>query len=245
MTAGPGAHGRKVADMFGRIVGWYDFLNHFLSLGQDIAWRKRLVTAALAHRPDRVLDLAAGTLDVTRELLARDPGIEVLSVDFSLPMLARGWERKMGGGRKSRCRAVCGDGLALPMADDSVSAATIAFGIRNIRPRQGAYGELLRVLSPGGRLCILEFGSAKKRIVGGLYNFYLDRLLPLAGRIVSGDSEAYSYLADTIREFPPERELARELLDVGFKRVYFAPLAFGVVYLHVAEAPGEGDVKGK
>ena len=239
MSAVHAEHGRKVAGMFGRIARWYDFLNHFLSFGQDIYWRKRLATLVLAEKPKRVLDLAAGTLDVTVELLRRDPGIDVVAADFALPMIARGKARKLGKGRAARTLPVCADGRALPLGDESVDAASIAFGIRNIRPRSEAYAELKRVLTPGGRLCILEFGSGKKPILKGLYNFYLNSLLPLLGRLVSGDSDAYRYLADTIREFPPERDLARELLDAGFTRVYFLPLMFGIVYLHVADKLGD------
>lgn len=230
----PEAHGRKVAAMFGRIARWYDFLNRLLSLGQDVWWRYRLVRAVNAPENGLVLDLAAGTLDVSVELLRQRPDLRVAALDFSLPMLAVGRERKLRGRRAERIFPAQADGRVLPLADASVDAATIAFGIRNIKPRPEAYAEILRVLKPGGRFCVLEFGTGSRRVWKGLYNFYLDKLLPAIGRIVSRDDAAYRYLADTIRAFPDERTLARELLDAGFDKVYHVPMLSGIVFLHVA-----------
>lgn len=234
-------HGRKVAGMFGRIAGWYDFLNHVLSFGADYYWRYRLVRAALGGGAAQVADVAAGTLDVSVEILRQNPGARVLALDFSLPMLARGKARKLEGRRARAVLPVCADGRLLPLPDACVDAATIAFGIRNIRPREQALAEFLRILRPGGRLCVLEFGSGRRRILKGLYNFYLDRVLPLAGRLVSGDPGAYRYLAETIREFPDEGSFAAELRACGFEDVYHLPLFQGIVYIHVArKAGGEG-----
>lgn len=229
------SHGRKVAAMFGRIAGWYDFLNHLLSLGQDVWWRHQLVRAVNPPRDGRVLDLAAGTLDVSRELLRQYPDLRVAALDFALPMLAVGKRRKLSGDRAERIFPVQADGRALPLPDASMDAATIAFGIRNILPREAAYAEILRVLRPGGRFCILEFGTGSRKVWKGLYNFYLDKLLPGIGRLVSRDPSAYRYLAETIRNFPDERALARELLAAGFGRVFHRPMLSGIVYLHVAE----------
>ncbi|MGE4504593.1 MAG: ubiquinone/menaquinone biosynthesis methyltransferase [Desulfovibrionaceae bacterium] len=242
--AGEGAegHGAKVAAMFGRIARWYDFLNHFLSLGQDHVWRYRLVRHVRpVNAPGRigtVLDLAAGTLDVSTELLRQYPGVRVLALDFSLPMLAEGARRKVRGRREGRILPVQADGRRLPLADESVDGATIAFGIRNILPREQCYAEVLRVLRPGARFCVLEFGTGSRRVWKGVYNFYLDRLLPLIGKIVSGDSGAYRYLADTIKAFPDERELARELTLAGFEEVFHLPLLSGICYLHIARKGG-------
>ncbi|GAB7022073.1 ubiquinone/menaquinone biosynthesis methyltransferase [Salidesulfovibrio brasiliensis] len=233
----PEEHGRKVSDMFGRIAGWYDFLNHFLSLGQDIYWRYRLARAAKPAPDGFVLDLAAGTMDVSMELLRQYPGIRVAALDYSLPMLEQGKRKKLKNGRENRIFPVHADGRALPLPDASMDAATIAFGIRNIVPREEAWSEFYRVLKPGARLCVLEFGTGSRRVWKGLYNFYLDRMLPGVGRIVSGDEDAYRYLADTIRTFPDERSLAREMAEAGFGRVYHVPMMSGIVFLHVAEKP--------
>lgn len=220
--------------MFGRIAGWYDFLNHFLSLGLDIVWRKRLADHLNLprERACRVLDLAAGTLDVSLEVAARHPECRVAAADFCLPMLLKGKEKLIRRGVAS-IDPVQADGRALPFAGSCFDAAAIAFGIRNIRPRSEAYAEFLRVLKPGGRLCILEFGSGKQRILGGLYNLYLNRLLPAIGRIFSKDDGAYQYLADTIREFPDAQTLAGEMRTAGFGEVFWEKLAFGIVVIHV------------
>lgn len=230
-------HGRRVADMFGRIAGWYDFLNHFLSLGQDIYWRHRLARAARPEPGGWVLDLAAGTLDVSVELLRQYPDVRIAALDFALPMLEQGRRKKVRDGREAHIFPVQADGRSLPLPDESMSAATIAFGIRNILPRMDAFREFHRVLKPGARLCVLEFGTGSRKVWKGLYNFYLDKLLPFVGDRISGDPMAYRYLADTIREFPDERALAREMVDAGFERVYHVPMMSGIVYLHVAEKP--------
>ncbi len=236
-------HGTAVAGMFGRIARFYDFLNHFLSLGLDILWRKELVRhLGLADaQKTPVLDLAAGTLDVSLEIAKKHPGRPILAADFALPMLRRGQEKL--GTDAGVIQPVLADGRFLPMKDASVAAATISFGIRNIKPREAAYAEILRVLKPGGRFCILEFGTGKRRIWGGLYNFYLTTVLPACGKLISKDDKAYRYLADTILAFPAEEELADELLRAGFEKAYYRPLASGIVYLHVGVKPG-GEKRG-
>ncbi|CCO22432.1 ubiquinone/menaquinone biosynthesis methyltransferase [Maridesulfovibrio hydrothermalis] len=235
-------HGKKVAAMFGRIAGWYDFLNHFLSGGQDIYWRYRLAKLVRPAKEGLVLDLAAGTLDVSVELTRQYPDVKVLAMDFAYPMLSCGKGKKLEGkhiGRSEVIAAIQADGKKLPLPDCCLDGATISFGIRNILPREDAYKEVLRALKPGARFCILEFGSGSKRIWKGVYNFYLNKVLPLMGKVVSGDSGAYSYLADTIRSFPDERTLGEELQNAGFGRVMFIPLLSGIVYIHVAEKPSE------
>jgi demethylmenaquinone methyltransferase/2-methoxy-6-polyprenyl-1,4-benzoquinol methylase len=245
-VVGPGEHGRRVAGMFGRIAGWYDFLNHFLSLGLDLVWRKRLVSHLAPLVPPAgggrlsVLDLAAGTLDVTRAILRRYPGARVAAMDFAWPMLRRG-QGKLSVRERGTVLTALADGRELPLHDASVDGVTIAFGIRNIIPRPRAHAEILRVLRPNGRYCILEFGAGRKRILKGLYNFYLSRLLPLLGRVISGDDQAYRYLAETIKAFPDENQLDVELLESGFARVFHESLAFGIVYIHVAEKKGGGE----
>ncbi len=228
-------HGQRVAAMFGRIAGWYDALNHILSAGLDLWWRRRMVThLGVANTTAPViLDLAAGTMDVSCITADRNRDATVVAADFALPMLQSG-RRKIKGKRRGRIHPVLADGRRIPLADNVVDAATIAFGIRNIKPRQAAYAEILRVLKPGGRFCILEFGSGKTRIWKGLYNTYLNKLLPVIGRL-SGDSAAYRYLADTIMNFPSQQELAQELYDSGFEQVMYLPMASGIVYLHVGK----------
>lgn len=233
-------HGRAVASMFGRIVPWYDMLNTLLSCGMDRLWRRRLAQEArpLAERSTgRVLDLAAGTLDVSLAIRRRHPGVAVPAMDFCPPMLQRG-RKKLRGADARAIWPAAADARLLPLPDACVDAVTMAFGIRNILPRHEAFAEMLRVLAPGGRACVLEFGSGKNRIWGGLYNFYMERVLPAVGRVISGDKEdggAYAYLAESIRRFPTATELEEEMRVAGFARAWHIPLTSGIVCLHVGE----------
>lgn len=225
---------QAVSGMFGRIAGFYDFLNRLLSLGIDQYWRKALASEAMPGNGGIILDLAAGTLDVSLALRKRYPNAIVPAMDFCLPMLKTG-TRKLKGDNLASILPAVADARALPLADGSVDCLTMAFGIRNILPRQAAFREMLRVLKPGGRACILEFGSGREKIWAGFYNFYLNRLLPLAGRFFSRDKMAYKYLADTICAFPAAGELQQEMLACGFAKVWYRKLTSGIVCLHVGE----------
>ena len=176
------AHDSAVAGMFGGIARFYDLLNHLLSLGIDYYWRHELAAAVRPGAEGIVLDLAAGTLDVSLAIRRRFPEVTVLALDFCPPMLRLGLP-KLKGDDRQRILPVAADAKKLPLPEASINCLTIAFGIRNIRPRRDALIEMLRVLKPGGRACILEFGSGEERIFGGLYNLYLTHLLPLIGRL--------------------------------------------------------------
>ncbi len=228
------AHDKAVSGMFARIARFYDLLNHVLSLGVDRYWRRALARSVVQGPSHVFLDLAAGTMDVSLALRRRHPSSTVLAMDFCLPMLTHG-QKKLARRTDRRVLAVNADGKHIPLPDGSVDSVTIAFGIRNIVPRPEALAEMVRVTAPGGRICILEFGSGKERIWGGLYNWYLNRVLPLIGRVVSRDPGAYEYLARTIREFPSARELAREMEEAGCARVTWRRLTSGIVCLHVGQ----------
>lgn len=218
--------------MFGRIAGVYDFLNHFLSLGIDRYWRRELAGLVTEGENGIIADLAAGTLDVALVVLKAHPNVHIPAVDFCQPMLERGLKKLHTKEQKKRILPCMGDATALPFADNSVDSLTMAFGIRNINPRKGAFKEMLRVLAPGGRACILEFGSGQERIWGGLYNFYLEHILPRLGALYAHDNHAYSYLSRTIKEFPHARRLAEEMEEAGFEAVNFRKLSSGIVCLH-------------
>lgn len=232
-----------VSVMFGRIASGYDAANRILSFGVDRLWRRRLVRGVeAAFAPGsrrRILDLAAGTLDVSLALARSIPGATVTALDFCVPMLQKGQTKRDKAGlyEKNRISLVAGDGLALPLADASVDAVTVSFGLRNMAPRKTAMAEAFRVLTPGGVFHILEFGSAQGRIWGGLYNAYLTQILPYLGGLVAGDAEAYKYLAKTIEDFPTANKLGAELTAVGFQNVTWKKLWGGIVYLHTGEKP--------
>lgn len=233
----PDNHGKAVASMFGRIVPWYDLLNRVLSGGLDCLWRKRLAREtrmATTGGTGLALDLAAGTLDVSLALRRRHPQARILSMDFCPPMLLQG-VKKLRGDNAQCIMPVTADAKLLPLPDASVDCITMAFGIRNILPREAAFAEMARVLVPGGRACILEFGSGRQKVWKGLYNFYLDSLLPKLGKCISGDSGAYAYLAETIRNFPTAEALEEEMRAAGFACAWHIPLTSGIVCIHVAE----------
>ena len=230
-----------VSAMFGRIAPGYDAANRILSFGVDALWRRCLVggveSAFLPGSRRRILDLAAGTYDVSLALVRVIPGAQVVAVDFCLPMLQAG-KGKLGAAgayAQNRITPVAGDGLRLPLQDACVDAATVSFGLRNMRPRDAALAEAYRVLVPDGVFHILEFGSAKGRLWGGLYNVYLTKILPFVGGLITGDREAYDYLAQTIEEFPDASALADEMRHAGFREVTARKLWGGIVYLHTGK----------
>jgi len=220
--------------MFSRIVPRYDMLNRILSFGCDHHWRARLAEAARHGPTGRILDLATGTFDVALALCDRYPNITVPAVDFCLPMMQKG-RSKLRGRNRERILPIAGDATCLPLPDASVDSITIAFGIRNIQARHTVFAEMLRVLTPGGLACILEFGSSRERIWGGIYNLYLNYLLPCLGKLISGHDGAYAYLVRTVRDFPDAVTLEKELRSAGFACTRAERIFSGIVCLHVAE----------
>jgi demethylmenaquinone methyltransferase/2-methoxy-6-polyprenyl-1,4-benzoquinol methylase len=241
-TREPGEDAANVRRIFTRIAGVYDFLNLVFSFGLDALWRSHLA-AAVTPFPlcgtGRILDLAAGTMKVSLALARRYPRSTILALDFCRPMLLRGLSKiqRHSGPAFTQIYPLVGDGRRLPLPDASVDAVTVAFGLRNIRPREAAYAEVLRTLVPGGKLCILEFSSGKERILFGLYNLYLAHVLPCIGSLVSRDRKAYRYLADTVAAYPAASALAEELRLAGFAKVHFRFFTAGIVCLHIGEKP--------
>jgi demethylmenaquinone methyltransferase/2-methoxy-6-polyprenyl-1,4-benzoquinol methylase len=227
-------HDAAVSGMFGRIVSWYDLLNRLLSLGIDQSWRRELAQNVRTGKKGIVLDLAAGTLDVAMAIRRLHPDVQIPALDLCHPMLLRG-SRKLGDDSRQKIFPVTANAKNLPLPDASVDCITMAFGIRNILPREAAFAEMLRVLQPGGRACILEFGSGQERIWGGIYNLYLRHVLPRVGRVFSKNPKAYDYLSQSIHDFPPAQQLVQDLRSVGFARAWYKKLTSGIVYLHIAE----------
>ncbi|MBI5689479.1 MAG: ubiquinone/menaquinone biosynthesis methyltransferase [Verrucomicrobia bacterium] len=225
-----------VNSMFGRIAHRYDAANAILSGGADRWWRRRLVSRVRRQQPRHVLDLATGSGDVAFALgRALPPDTAITGMDFCQPMLdqAEAKKRAAGTGAFANLRFVPGDGLALPLPDESQEAVTIAFGLRNLADRPRGLREMRRVLRPGGRLYVLEF-SQPYPWFRPVYYAYLRWLLPRIAGMVTGDRAAYVYLNDTIGEFPDRAALAREIAAAGFDEVRATALTLGIVALHEA-----------
>lgn len=228
-----------VNSMFGRIAHRYDVANRLLSGGIDKRWRRKLVSSVRQTNPSDVLDLATGSGDVAFALSRGLPvRTHIIGMDFCQPMLDEAEEKKRrsGPGRYENVRFQQGDGLALPLPDESVDTVTIAFGLRNLADRSRGLSEMKRVLRPNGHVFVLEF-SQPYRWFKPFYYFYLRKVLPSIAGLVTGDKAAYVYLNETISEFPDRATLAEEIAAVGFTGVRAHPMTLGIVALHVAQRP--------
>jgi len=220
--------------MFDAIAKRYDFLNHFLSVGLDTRWRARAVREAGVPAHGRVLDLCTGTADLAIAAVAAVPSARVVGVDFAGAMLRVGLEKLRGRGLDRRITLVRGDATRIPVADGWADAATIGFGIRNVLEPEAALRELARVVKPGGRLVILEFGEPIIPGIRSLYNWYFRFVLPQLGKLVSKHRSAYSYLPASVGTFPAPPVFAATISSHGFREVRAVPLTLGIVYLYVA-----------
>src|SRR5450755_1319240 len=222
----------EVSAMFDKVAERYDLLNDALSLGQDRYWRRVLARAVGARPGELILDLAAGTGTSSRTFTGA--GARCVACDFSLGML------KVGARDPAPAvRFVAGDALDLPFADAAFDAVTISFGLRNVAGPDAALAQLLRVTRPGGRLVVCEFSHLRPRALDALYEHYLAVALPLVARRLSGNAEAYDYLAESIRDWPGQRELARRIGAAGWSAVSWQNLMLGVVALHIARRPDD------
>jgi demethylmenaquinone methyltransferase / 2-methoxy-6-polyprenyl-1,4-benzoquinol methylase len=216
-----------VSAMFDNVADRYDLLNDALSLGMDRVWRK-IVARAVGGGPGQlVLDLAAGTGTSSRAFVSA--GSRCVACDFSVGMLSVGARRPAKG-----LRFVAGDALALPFRDGTFDVVTISFGLRNVADTGQALAELLRVTRPGGRLVVCEFSRPPARRLNALYDQYLTRVLPAIARRLSGNAEAYDYLAESILAWPPQNELAGKIAAAGWSGVSWRNLTLGVVAVHEA-----------
>lgn len=233
MSAPPDKTPARIAGMFDSIAPRYDLLNHVLSAGLDKRWRGQAIEALALAPGARVLDLCTGTADLALTAVKRVSGARVLGVDFSTEMLRRGLVKVRQA--SPSIWLVRGDAANIPAASRSCDAVTIGFGIRNVAEPDRALVEIARVLRPGGKLAILEFGQPRIPGIRTLYDWYFRYLLPFIGRAVSKHQSAYSYLPASVGTFPPPAEFSRRIAAAGFSRVQAVPLTLGIVYLYIAE----------
>lgn len=223
-----------VRGMFGRIAPRYDLLNHLLSFNFDRHWRNRTVrrVEGVLRRPEaRILDLCCGTGDLMLALAARRGGA-VMGSDFCHPMLVEA-NRKTSARRLS-APLFEADGLSLPVRDRSLDLITIAFGFRNFVNYRRGLEEMFRVLRKDGMLAILEFSQPPNPLLAAGYRFYSKTILPTLGGWISGSSDAYTYLPESVRKFPHADELADQMRASGFSKVGYERLTGGIVALHLA-----------
>jgi demethylmenaquinone methyltransferase/2-methoxy-6-polyprenyl-1,4-benzoquinol methylase len=232
MATAPDKSPDRIAGMFDAIAPRYDLLNHLLSAGIDKRWRAAAIRSLNLTGRDTVIDVCCGTADVA--LAAVRNSSRVVGVDFSGAMLGLGLQKVKAAGEASRIALVRGDAMRLPVADRSADAVTIAFGIRNVQRPDVACAEMARVLRPGGRLAILEFGVPRIPGIKPLYLWYFTHVLPRIGRAISGHSAAYSYLPASVGTFAPPAEFLATLCAAGFSDARADPLTFGIVYLYTA-----------
>jgi demethylmenaquinone methyltransferase/2-methoxy-6-polyprenyl-1,4-benzoquinol methylase len=227
----------EVAAMFDAVAGRYDLMNDLLSMGQVRLWRRTVARIVAARPGDRVLDLAAGT--GTSAVSFAASGADCVACDFSLGMLRVGNTRlavqdPQRAKTRGRVSFAAGDALRLPFRDESFDVVTISFGLRNVQGVREALTEMRRVTRPGGRLVICEFSRITIDPVDKLYRRYLTGVLPAIARRVARNPEAYEYLADSIRGWPDQRELADLIRSAGWSSVRWRDLTVGVVAVHVA-----------
>jgi demethylmenaquinone methyltransferase/2-methoxy-6-polyprenyl-1,4-benzoquinol methylase len=226
-----------VKEIFSTITPRYDFLNHFLSLRRDIAWRRFAIKKMRFLKTKRFLDIACGTGDLSMDAARKHPEITVNGVDFVPEMIQVGREKIYEERLSERIQFMVGDALHLPFQDNTFDVAAMAFGIRNIPDRQGALREMLRVIIPGGQIMILEMTFTRNRFFQIFYNIYLNHILPRLARRFSSNPAAYSYLADSIMNFPTPDEFTALMEGVDIENVDAYSLTFGVTYLHVGTKP--------
>jgi len=221
----------QVRTIFSEIAPRYDLLNHVLSLNIDRAWRRAAVDRLGWERASSgtYLDACAGTYDLGLELARRAAFAgRVVATDFAHPMLAQGAAKIAD----APITSACADSLALPFANSTFDGAMVAFGVRNLSDVSAGLAELGRVLRPGSRLVVLEFTTPPNRVVRAGYHLYFKRILPVVGRVVSGHPWAYTYLPESVGEFPGPRELGGLFERAGFRDVGWRLLTGGIAALH-------------
>jgi len=252
-NGGPLPDSGFIRRIFAGISPRYDLLNRLLSLGVDRGWRRRAVSALTAGPPDpgipgreaRVLDICCGTGDLSLDLAKA--GLEVTGADFCHEMLVIGRSKaaaRGSGESRGRVRLAEADALRLPFRDGAFSGATVAFGVRNLQDLDAGLAEMRRVIGAGGRLAVLEFGRPQGAIVGPLYLLYLNVVVPIVGRLLSGSREAYGWLSSSIQAFPDQAAFPARLERAGFTEVRVESLTFGIAALYVGTAPARPVAEG-
>ena len=224
----------QVANMFNNIAHKYDFLNHFLSLGIDIIWRKKAIKLLAPTQPKKIIDIATGTGDFALASLKLNPDC-VVGIDISQGMVDVGNKKVLDKKQNQIINLRIGDSENLEFADNHFDALTVGFGVRNFQNLKKGLSEMHRVVKPGSRSTILEFSKPKKFPIKQLYNFYFNSILPTIGKMLSKDKTAYTYLPESVDAFPEGDEFVQILGEIGYKNIKQYPLMFGIASIYLVE----------
>ncbi|MFC6997650.1 bifunctional demethylmenaquinone methyltransferase/2-methoxy-6-polyprenyl-1,4-benzoquinol methylase UbiE [Rufibacter roseus] len=224
----------QVAQMFNSIAKRYDFLNHFLSAGIDIIWRKKAVKLLEQTKPQLLLDIATGTGDFALEAMRLKPR-QIIGLDISEGMLAVGREKIKKRGLENVIELQLGDSENIQFPDNHFDAITVAFGVRNFENLEKGLSEMYRVLKPGGKAVILEFSKPQKFPMKQTYNFYFKHILPVFGKLISKDNAAYTYLPESVQAFPDGKDFLTILNKIGFKTTEWHSLTFGISSIYTGK----------
>ncbi len=221
--------------MFDRIAPVYDLLNCVLSLSLDVLWRKKAVACLEIRDHERILDIATGTGDLAMEALRKKLACRVVGLDISREMMRVAGRKRDERNWRDRYSLIAGNALQMPLRDQTVHAAMVAFGVRNVPDVEGLFSETRRVLKAGGKFAVLELSIPPGRAIKAVYLFYFRKLLPRIGSLLSGRSAAYRYLRDSVLVFYTPHQVEDLLRAAGFTVVRSLPLTFGICHLFLAE----------
>ena len=225
----------QVEEMFDNIAPTYDKLNHIMSLNIDRLWRRRVVRIVRRAKASKIMDVATGTGDLAIAMAKKIKGGTILGVDLSEEMLAVARQKISKMGLTERIAVTKGDAEGITMvADGEMDVVTVAFGVRNFENMERGLSEIYRTLKTGGKLVVLEFSMPKNRLVHWGYSLYAHRLLPRIGAAISKDERAYTYLPDSVEEFPSPERFTEILEGVGFGNVRRSSQSFGIAYIYEA-----------
>ena len=231
--------GQRVQEMFAQIAPRYDLMNHVLSLGVDISWRRKVVKRLRLDGGLPILDCCTGTGDLALMLAKQVRGrVEVVGTDFCAPMLALARKKHQERLRELPLRFIEADTQDLPFADGSFQAVTVAFGLRNVQDTDRGLQEMRRVCAPGGQVCVLEFSEPTAPGFRQLYKAYFKHVLPRIGqRMAKNNQQAYEYLPRSVSQFPSGRELADRMEAAGLEQISVSPLTLGVASIYLGNRP--------
>lgn len=218
--------------MFDNIAANYDFLNHSLSFGMDYYWRRKAIKQ-LTNNPKTILDVATGTADFAISA-CRMKDVKITGIDISEGMINVGKEKIKKKGLENRIDLQIADSENLPFSDNRFDAITAGFGVRNFENLEKGLSEMYRVLSPNGMIAILEPSKPKAFPLKQIYNIYFHKVLPFIGKLISKDNSAYTYLPNSVEEFPNGEKFIQHLKKIGFNNCKHIPLTFGIVDLYIA-----------